>query len=292
MQFQTHVTIPSAPFTIEPCERMLFVGSCFADNIGRRFADDKFRAVVNPYGVMYNPASVMHTVRRWLQDSCADTMPQTAVFTLGTNHVYILNETGEIVDNCRKRPQRLFTERELSVEECEEYLAKAVELLRKANPSVRVIVTVSPIRYAKYGYHGSQLSKATLLLAADRLVKRYEKEKQLDDNCHPTVLYFPAYEIVNDELRDYRFYREDMLHPSEQAVEYIWERFADTFFSDATNRFIDEWRPIKAALAHRPFNPEGEEYKEFLRKTREKALRLKEKYDGLELQDLSQSVPT
>ena len=277
MQFRTEVTIACAPFSIEPYERMLFVGSCFADNIGRRFVEDKFRATVNPYGVMYNPASIVHTVEQWLKEAAADEMPQTVVFTLGTNHVYILNETGEIVDNCRKRPQRLFTERELTIDECEDYLAQAVELLRGVNPSVRVIVTVSPIRYAKYGFHGSQLSKATLLLAADRLVKRYEATPT-NANISPQVVYFPAYEIVNDELRDYRFYREDMLHPTDQAVGYIWERFADTFFGERTRRYIAEWQPIKAALGHRPFNPDSEEYKEFLRKAQDKAAELERMY--------------
>lgn len=283
MEFRTPVNITLAPFAIEPRERMLFVGSCFADNIGRRFVDDKFRATVNPYGVMYNPASIMHTVKRWTEEleaaqseasdsgsdvrQAADEAPQTAVFTLGTNHVYVLNETGEIVDNCRKRPQRLFTERELSVDECADYLREAVTTLRQINPSVRIIITVSPIRYAKYGFHGSQLSKATLLLAADKLTKEMDN-----------VVYFPAYEIVNDELRDYRFYREDMLHPTDQAVEYIWQRFGETFFSKQTVKFLEEWRPIKVALAHRPFNPEAEEYKKFLEKAKEGERELMERY--------------
>lgn len=267
MEFRTPVNITLAPFAIEPRERMLFVGSCFADNIGRRFVEDKFRATVNPYGVMYNPASIMHTVKRWTEElGATDEAPQTVVFTLGTNHVYILNETGEIVDNCRKRPQRLFTERELSVDECADYLREAIATLHKINPSVRIIITVSPIRYAKYGFHGSQLSKATLLLAADKLTKEMDN-----------VVYFPAYEIVNDELRDYRFYREDMLHPTDQAVEYIWQRFGETFFSKQTVKFLEEWRPIKAALAHRPFNPEAEEYKKFLEKAKERERELMER---------------
>lgn len=274
MQFSTPVNIPLAGFCIEPCERMLFVGSCFADNIGQRFVADKFRAVVNPDGVMYNPASILHTVDRYVDRLEAEDAeaPSTAVFTLGTNHVYILNETGEIVDNCRKRPQRLFTERELTVDECAEYLCRAIGRLRSVNPDVRVVLTVSPIRYAKYGFHGSQLSKAVLLLAADKVVRGQDM-----------VEYFPAYEIVNDELRDYRFYREDMLHPSEQAVEYIWQRFGDTYFSEHTRSFLEEWRPVKAALGHRPFNADSEEHKEFLRKTMEKADALKAKYKGFEM---------
>lgn len=274
MQFSTPVNIPLAGFSIEPCERMLFVGSCFADNIGQRFVADKFRAVVNPDGVMYNPASILHTVDRYVDRLEAEDAeaPSTAVFTLGTNHVYILNETGEIVDNCRKRPQRLFTERELTVDECAEYLCRAIGRLRSVNPNVRVVLTVSPIRYAKYGFHGSQLSKAVLLLAANKVVRGQDM-----------VEYFPAYEIVNDELRDYRFYREDMLHPSDQAVEYIWQRFGDTYFSEHTLSFLEEWRPVKAALGHRPFNADSEEHKEFLRKTMAKADALKAKYKGFEM---------
>lgn len=274
MQFSTPVNIPLAGFSIEPCERMLFVGSCFADNIGQRFVADKFRAVVNPDGVMYNPASILHTVDRYVDRLEAEDAeaPRTTVFTLGTNHVYILNETGEIVDNCRKRPQRLFTERELTVDECAEYLCRAIGKLRSVNPDVRVVLTVSPIRYAKYGFHGSQLSKAVLLLAANKVVRGQDM-----------VEYFPAYEIVNDELRDYRFYREDMLHPSDQTVEYIWQRFGDTYFSEHTRSFLEEWRPVKAALGHRPFNADSEEHKEFLRKTMEKADALKAKYKGFEM---------
>lgn len=195
MRFRTEIDIPKADFEIGAAERMLFVGSCFADNLGRRFVENRFRATVNPFGVMYNPASILHTVEK-----CSEVRPRVAVFTLGTNHVYILKETGEIVDNCQKRPQRLFEERELSVDECAGYLQKAINLLKSqtaasgsSEGTLKVIITVSPIRYAKYGYHGSQLSKATLLLAADKLVKE-----------NPGVVsYFPAYEIMNDELRDY-----------------------------------------------------------------------------------------
>ena len=267
MQFRTKVNVEKPGFEIGPCEEMLFVGSCFADNMGRRFREEKFRATVNPYGVMYNPASILHTVER-----CADA-PRVALFTLGTNHVYILNETGEIVDNCAKRPQRLFTERELTVDECVGYLRKAVDVLAGRRADVRVVVTVSPIRYAKYGYHGSQLSKAVLLLAADKLVSELPER----------VVYFPAYEIVNDELRDYRFYAADMLHPSEQAVEYIWEVFSDAYFSPEAKRFVEEWRPLKEALGHKPFRPESAEYKEFMNKTMLKVKAFSEKYPNFVL---------
>ena len=268
MEFRTIVNIPRPTFELEPCERILFVGSCFADNIGKRFEEEKFRAMVNPFGVMYNPVSVLHTVKK-----VANHTFDTAVFTLGTNHVYVERATGEIVDNCQKRPQREFEERELTVEECADALREAITLLRQANPKVNIIITVSPIRYAKYGYHGSQLSKAVLLLAADKVIKE-EGER---------VYYFPAYEIVNDELRDYRFYKADMLHPNEQAVEYIWEQLVATFFSAEAKQFLEEWRPIKEALAHRPFNPEAAAYQDFIKKTKEKAKMLELKYPNIEL---------
>ena len=268
MEFRTIVNIPRPTFELEPCERILFVGSCFADNIGKRFVEENFRAMVNPFGVMYNPVSVLHTVKK-----VANHTFDTAVFTLGTNHVYVERATGEIVDNCQKRPQREFEERELTVEECVDALREAVTLLRQANPKVNVIITVSPIRYAKYGYHGSQLSKAVLLLAADKVIKE-EGER---------VYYFPAYEIVNDELRDYRFYKADMLHPNEQAVEYIWEQLVATYFSAEAKQFLEEWRPIKEALAHRPFHPEAAAYQDFIKKTKEKAKMLELKYPNIEL---------
>lgn len=283
MFFRTEVLIPKPSFSLRPLQRMLFVGSCFADNIGRRFEEEKFRAVVNPYGVMYNPVSILHTVGRYVdenrnrlaaarpEEESGTEVPLVAVFTLGTNHVYRLKETGEIVDNCQKRPQRLFQEEELTIDQCRDALAEAVNKLRGIVPGVQVIITVSPIRYAKYGFHGSQLSKATLLLAADRLCREY--------GC---CSYFPAYEIVNDELRDYRFYKEDMLHPSDQAVAYIWERFSAAYFSKETNAFLEKWRPIKAALNHRPFNPDSEEYQIFMQRTQEKIEELKRQYPELE----------
>ena len=301
MELQTKVNIPKSSFKINPTDKLLFVGSCFAENIGRRFVENQFDAIVNPYGTMYNPASVLHTVERCspspalrapspqgareklpsfangddfegsiltFSSPLGERMPvgqvrgrsrsafSFAIITLGTNRIYILKETDEIVDNCMKRPQKLFREEKLSVDECVDYLSRAVAILKERNPEVKVIFTVSPIRYAKYGFHGSQLSKATLLLAVDKLVSESPE----------SISYFPAYEIMNDELRDYRFYQPDMLHPSEQAVDYIYERFAETYFSADAKEMVREWQPIKAALAHRPFNPDSEEHKAFLAK--------------------------
>ena len=264
---------------------MLFVGSCFATEIGRRFQEEGFPVAVNPFGTMYNPASILHTIQR------VGGGAKTVFLTLGTNHVYRLKETGEIVDNCEKRPQSLFAEEELSVETCADYLQQAITFLREKNPDVRIVLTVSPIRYRKYGYHASKLSKATLLLAADLVCNGQTRtdtdsinrmggqtcQKSPDSPCQ-SVAYFPAYEIVNDELRDYRFYKPDMLHPSDQAVEYIWQRLSETYLSDKAKAFIQEWAPLKAALNHKPFDAESEEYKAFMHKTMLKVEALKKKY--------------
>lgn len=214
MEFRTIVDIKPSAVKIEPHDEVLLVGSCFADGIGRRFQEEKFPTTVNPYGTMYNPASVLHTVER------CEAAPRFAFLTLGTNHVYIEKATGEIVDNCQKRPAALFDERELTVEECADYLRRTVDVLRSRRQDVQVVVTVSPIRYRKYGYHESQLSKATLMLSVERST------------------YFPAYEIMMDELRDYRFYDRDMLHPSDLAVDIIWQRFQQTYLQPETMEYV------------------------------------------------------
>lgn len=275
MEFSTKVTIPSPKTKITPQDRLLFVGSCFADNIGKRFVDNGFNAVVNPFGVMYNPVSVKHTLDKLYAEkekSVSDknvtgSAPTTALFTLGTNHVYREIATGEIVDNCQKRPQKLFQEEVMSVEECTKTLQEIISHPFLADCK-QIIFTVSPIRYKKYGYHESQLSKATLLLAVDNIITNYELSITNYELRIPN--YFPAYEIVLDELRDYRFYAADMIHPSEQAVDYIFERFRETFFADSAKAFYEEYQPIKQALNHKPFNPDSEEYKNFLENAKRK----------------------
>ena len=290
MEFRTKVETGQAGFQIGACEEVLLVGSCFAGEMGERFKSNGFPVIVNPFGTMYNPASILHTLER-LMDTESDSSffafhpsLKTVFLTLGTNHVYRLKETGEIVDNCEKRPTALFEEEELTIDECANYLSKAVELLQARLPEAQVVMTVSPIRYRKYGYHESLLSKSTLLLAIEKLLH------QTSDIRHPH--YFPAYEIVMDELRDYRFYAADMLHPSQQAVDYIWERLTEWCFSHEAMAFMDEWRPIRQALTHRPFNPESEEYLRFMQQTHERLTAFKKKYPKLSTLNSKLSAPT
>ncbi|MCF0209516.1 MAG: GSCFA domain-containing protein [Bacteroidaceae bacterium] len=282
MQFSTPITIPSSQIKIQPQDNLLFVGSCFAENIGKRFAENGFIATVNPFGVMYNPISILHTLDKLQstvnsQQSTISTW-DVAFFTLGTNHVYREKATGEIVDNCQKRPQQLFQEEILSLEECVSTLERIVRH-PQLDHCKQIIFTVSPIRYKKYGFHESQLSKATLLLAIEQIVSKHtipshssavgmkntnHSPYQHQEGGGAALYYFPAYEIVLDELRDYRFYSSDMIHPSEQAVDYIFERFRETYFSTETNAFFTEYQPIKQAFNHKPFNPDSKEYKSFL----------------------------
>ena len=269
--FRTIVPLPEAPFRIGAAERVLCVGSCFADEMGRRFEEDHFPTLANPFGVMYNPASILHTIERLTTQKHSAKVPLSTgeglgealptgegpgigILTLGTNHVYIERATGEIVDNCQKRPQQLFEERCLSVDECAQYLQRSIQLLREWNPAMKIILTVSPIRYRKYGYHESQLSKATLLMAVEKVIGS-------------GLLYFPSYEILLDELRDYRFYASDMLHPSGQAVDYIYRRLQQCLFSPEARQYVSEWRPIGQALAHRPFQADSPDYLAFRQQT-------------------------
>lgn len=313
MEFRTKVVLPSSDFTLSLQQRVLFLGSCFAENVGRRLAEEPFACRVNPFGVLYNPVSIARMMQlvcgekellesfffssngewhSWLNDSefdastaegCCSKLTARILeirkelegidvlfLTLGTSRCYIHKELDFVVGNCHKQPDRTFREEDLAIWQMEDVLSCALECLWRKNPHLQVVFTVSPYRYAKYGFHESQLSKAKLLLTIEQLQVKYEK-------CS----YFPAYEIMMDELRDYRFYAADMLHPSVLAIDYIWECFSKVYFSEDTRSVLKEWKAIRGALNHKPRNPDSEVYKDFLRKTLLKLEQLKEKYPKL-----------
>lgn len=297
--------------------RMMLLGSCFAASIGERLSAAKFRCDVNPYGILYNPCSIsaaLHEIvtgksytpqdlfffqERWhspmhhgdfsspraeetlayINERIAQAHEQVfqadyLLLTFGTAWVYQQKDTGRIVANCHKLPERDFTRRRLSVEEIvTDYISLLSDLLAR-NPKLKVMFTVSPIRHMRDGLHANQLSKATLLLAVEGLQAAFPEN----------IFYFPAYEIVMDELRDYRFYAEDMVHPSQVAVNYVWERFSSVCFSEETLRIIEESENIRRAVAHKPFHPESEEYKRFLGQIVLKINRLNGKYPYLDFQ--------
>ena len=200
-------------------------------------------------------------------------MTDWLMITFGTAYVYLNRETEEVVGNCHRMPERMFRRSMLDVSTIVKEWQDVLNKCRKVNPNLRVLFTVSPIRHAKDGMHGNQLSKSTLLLAVDELCR----------TC-PSCFYFPSYEIMMDELRDYRFYADDMLHPSSMAVGYLWECFCRCYFSAETGVVMKEWMEIKKALGHKPFHPQSEAYREFLSQIVLKIVRLKEKFPYLEVQ--------
>ena len=317
MNFRVQVELPERETEILHSERIMLFGSCFAENIGNLLAENKFRCDMNPFGVLYNPLSIVGALRQimdgkrhgeahlfassgrwhsWMHHSdFSASSPEACLelingrmekasssldhldwlmVTWGTAYAYVLKETGCVVGNCHKQPDRLFDRKRLGVDEIVEAWVGLLSDLRKRNPNLKVLFTVSPIRHAKDGMHGNQLSKSTLLLAIDQLCEMFSY-------CH----YFPSYEILMDELRDYRFYADDMLHPSSMAVEYIWECFCQTYFSKDTLQAMKEWKEIQKALQHKPFRPQSEAYRQFLSQIMLKIERMKQKFPYIDAQN-------
>ena len=309
--FRTPVEIPAPPRQIGVGDKSVFLGSCFAEHVGACFTDARFRSLVNPLGVQYNPLSVVRLLttpqsdaRRhfishgdfwhtWLGDSslsrptldeCRQATDAALAtlhgalaeadhlfLTLGTSRYYIYSPTSETVANCHRLPSQNFVETDLCVDEIIHSLESALFSLRRRNPRVQVVFTVSPFRYQKYGFHESQLSKSRLLLAVDELQRRHAD----------WVAYFPAYEIVMDELRDYRFYADDMLHPSESAVRYIWQRLCEIRKAPDAQAYLRRWEPLRRALLHRPLHPESPACRQFQADTCRQLAQLKADYPAL-----------
>lgn len=292
MEFRTKVDLPLKKITLTPRNRVLLLGSCFSDEIGRRLAAemDEGCVLINPFGTLYNPTSILQALRalqtnrlpeghlfkgrdgrwrswafggKWAADTQAECeaktrqalqqavafwqQADTVFITFGTNHVYYLKADGRSVANCHKELSSAFEERLLSVEDVVEAWQTFLRALPIATPR-RFVFTLSPYRYIKYGLHADKLSKATLLLAIDRLCSPANGDALPAAPC----FYFPSYEIVNDELRDYRFYAPDMQHPSEQTADYIWERLKEWSFAPADfDRMRQNLKVFKATL-HRP----------------------------------------
>lgn len=310
MEFRTKINIQASKDKIDHRTSVLMLGSCFAENIGVELKNAKFNIIINPFGILYNPQSVSQALdiigRNRVftendifqynglyhsyyhhgdfsdQDSArclekinssiltsSSQLPKTDVLivTFGTAYVYKLEENGLVVGNCHKLPASRFNRYRMDVNLIVGIWKETIKMLRRINPQMKIIFTVSPVRHLKDGTHENQLSKSVLLLAIDKLCSECDK-----------IDYFPSYEIVMDELRDYRFYAEDMLHVNDIAVKYIWEKFKDTYFSQETNSIIDEWSKLALAIGHRPFNPQSGEYKHFLKQTLLKVEGFQRKY--------------
>lgn len=298
MQLQTVVEIERAPFCIGYSDNIISIGSCFADNIGNYLKECLFNIIPNPVGVMYNPVSVLNTLK--MVCSATQFTTDNLVFsnglyhsmqhhgslslhsaeecikrinyisldtnrhwqecnllliTFGTAWIYRDKSSGKVVANCHKLPADNFTREMLSADEIANMWIEWLHKVEADKPNIKVIFTVSPIRHWKDGAHGNQLSKSTLLIAIDKIIRNTK-------NCD----YFPAYEIVMDELRDYRFYGEDMLHPSNQAVAYIREKFCRHYMDEASLNLMQRAEKHAKSMAHIALHPESEEWQRFIAK--------------------------
>jgi lysophospholipase L1-like esterase len=278
------------------------LGSCFAENIGDKFNFYKFQNTTNPFGIIFNPISIEKIIsksinlelftekdifflnERWhcfdvhsdlsnankedflndlnqLLQSAKQQLKQAThiIITYGTSWAYRNLETNNIVANCHKVPQKQFKKEILSVETIEKSIQNTLDLIQKINPKVNFIFTVSPVRHLKDGFVENQVSKSNLITAIHQILN-------IPMRVPPSGVrgLFPSYEIMMDELRDYRFYAEDMLHPSQVAIDYIWQRFSESTISQESHSIMDEVETIQKGLAHRPFNPNSEEHKKFL----------------------------
>ena len=311
IDYCTYIDIHKSHLNITYKDRLMFMGSCFADNIGGKMTDCRFNVVVNPFGVLYNPLSLSSGCRRLLRpetfteedlflydgmyhsfmhhgkfsdttvENSLDKINESLAFaaghfretgyliiTFGTAYVFRHKDRDKVVANCHKLPAMQFERELLTIDEIVDEWSTLLEDMVAEKPSLKVIFTVSPIRHMKDGAHFNQISKSTLLLAQQLLAEKYPGR----------ISYFPAYELMMDELRDYRFYASDMIHPSEIAIDYIWERFCDTYMDAATKDTMKEVENIRRALNHRPLNPSTESYKQFLLQTMQKIKLFKDKY--------------
>lgn len=292
MIFRTEINIPKGNFEISLLSTILSVGSCFADNIGNVLNQNKFKISQNPFGILYNPISICNSLCNsfyfdaenvierdeiWYSFDCHSEINATSknllltkikeiqhiqtaflkktdviIITFGSAFVY---ETIDkiIVANCHKLPAKYFTKRLLAINEITEAVDFMCQSIEKTNPNCRFIFTVSPVRHIKDTIELNNVSKSILRLACKQITEKRA-------NC----TYFPAFEIMIDDLRDYRFYEKDMLHPTQQAIEYIWEKFAASYFSNDTNTLISKWQQTLASINHRSFNPKSTSHQQFL----------------------------
>ncbi len=312
MKFRTEVIPQKASKQISHRDKVLFIGSCFTENIGRKFIDSGFQTNINPFGIIYNPLSICECLSRvaenkhfaeeelvkigefWKsyshhgdfrsvnKEECLQMINSSlfesysflleanyVVLTLGTAWIYMLQENNRVLANCHKLPSQLIERSLCESETMLESLLSCFEQCKALNPNLQFILTISPIRHWKEGYRDNMLSKSILHLVVERFCER------------TSSFYFPSYEIVMDDLRDYRFYDSDMLHPNAVAVEYIWEKFKQTWFSEDTQRLSNDFNRLNAMLNHRPFNPESEEYKKHLQKAEQLKNELYERIEKL-----------
>jgi len=314
--FRTEIIIPPSPFKINHQSIILLIGSCFTENIGALLQEYKFNVDINPFGIVYNPISVLHNLETLFEckifskenlsfhndlyfsfdhhgkfsdpdpKACLQRINENIMFsskqllkadyliiTFGTSWIYRHAETGRIVSNCHKLPSSHFNREILRVEEIVDAYISFIQRLLDVNPNLKIIFTVSPVRHWKDGAEQNTISKSTLILAIRGIMSELR-----------SASYFPAYELAVDDLRDYRFYADDLVHPNNQMTQYIWEKFRETYMDEDTIDLMDELEPVIQAAKHKPFHPGSDSHKKFLNRQIKNIEVLLKKYPFLDFE--------
>jgi hypothetical protein len=315
MEFFLPFHIQSFPFNISHREKILFMGSCFSEEIGNRLADLKFNIFQNPNGILYDPPSISQAIFSYIENapirqenlfesngiwhswkhhssfsginkndvvakiqasqSEAHSFLKEAEFlfiTFGTAYYYQLHNDKEIVANCHKAPSHFFDKKMLAIQEMIDVMIQTIKVLQRFNPSIKVIFTVSPVKHVRDGVVENNRSKARLIEATHSIIEQQEN-----------VFYFPSFELVNDILRDYRFFKSDLVHPADSAIDFVFEKFSDSFFDLQTKKIIDEIKKIKAAVNHKVFFRESEQHQKFITTALDTIHRIQHSYPFLNL---------
>ena len=312
--FKLTFNIPESKKKINLKDPILLIGSCFSDEIGEKLTQSKFKVLSNPFGTIYNPYSIFrllkneaekndlvesqgvyyhwdsHGVVSGLSKAEASALFENRVnetqaffkqtkylvITLGSAIVYEVDNQ-KIVANCHKVPQSQFSKRFLSRKEITEQFAS---LYVNLVPDLHIIFTISPVRHIRDGLVENNRSKSILINAVHEIVETYEN-----------VSYFPSFEIVMDELRDYRFFKPDMIHPSDEAIHYVWKRFIETYFDEESKTFLEEWGKLTAAIRHKPFQPKSNSHQQFIKSTLSKLEKLNQKVNvSVEIEQLKKQL--
>jgi hypothetical protein len=313
VQFRTEIGISKESHLIDYDSDIILLGSCFSENIGDKLSYQKFNSLVNPYGILFHPVAIEKAITQginqiqytkedlyfynelWLSfnhhSKFSSINPDKIlsdinhgitdfnlrlrsathlIVTLGTAWVYRFIESDQIVANCHKIPQKKFSKELLSIDDISESLDAMITLIKSINKNISMILTLSPVRHLKDGFIENSLSKAHLLSAIHEVI-----------NIKKNIHYFPSYEIMLDDLRDYRFYDEDMLHPNAMAISYIWDKFRNSWMSEKTIKLSNKVESLQKSLAHRPFNPDSEQYQAFLKNIKDQINSLNRQYPNI-----------
>lgn len=316
MQFRTPVPISQSNNPIDYNSKVLSLGSCFAVNMAEKLDYFKFNNSCNPLGILFHPLAIeklisfavlqktftekdvffynerwhsfdvhsdlsnankedlIHNLNQIIKKAHQELTEAThIIITYGTSWVYRVKESNAVVANCHKVPQKQFSKELLSIEIIKESIKNTIDLIASINPEVKIIFTVSPVRHIKDGFVENQWSKSNLISSLHNTLNTV--------NCKLQTGYFPSYEIMMDELRDYRFYAEDMLHPNQIAIDYIWERFSENYISKEGITVMNDISEIQKGLSHRSFNPDSEQHRTFLSKLNSKIKRIEEKWPDI-----------